>query len=145
MQTASSAPRCAPRSPIPPCTRRWRSCRPFPGRVLLVAAGKAAWQMASAAHAQLGGRISAGIVITKYQHAMGPIGPLEICEAGHPVPDDHSYAATQRAIELTAGLSQQDLVLLLISFFSFAIIYIAPAAAPRCLKSRWSPLRRCRM
>lgn len=87
----------------------------FSGRLVLVAVGKAAWQMASAAHAQLGGRISAGIVITKYQHAMGPIGPLEICEAGHPVPDDHSYAATQRAIELTAGLSQQDLVLLLIS------------------------------
>ena len=36
----------------------------FPGRVILVAAGKAAWQMAKAAKTCLGDRIGAGIVIT---------------------------------------------------------------------------------
>ena len=38
----------------------------FPGKVILVAAGKAAWQMANAAHEVLGKRIADGIVITKY-------------------------------------------------------------------------------
>ena len=43
----------------------------FPGRVILVSVGKAAWQMARAAHGCLGGRIDGGIVITKYGHAKG--------------------------------------------------------------------------
>lgn len=37
----------------------------FPGRVLLVAAGKAAWQMAKAAYDCLGARIEKGVVVTK--------------------------------------------------------------------------------
>ena len=39
--------------------------RSFPGRVLLVAAGKAAWQMAKAASDCLGSRIENGVVVTK--------------------------------------------------------------------------------
>lgn len=50
----------------------------YSGRLILIAVGKAAWQMAAAAHKQLGDRISGGVVITKYDHAQGPIGPLTI-------------------------------------------------------------------
>ena len=64
------------------------------GRLILVAAGKAAWQMAAAAYRILGERIDDGIVITKHGHAMGAIGNLTIREAGHPVPDADSYNAT---------------------------------------------------
>ena len=46
---------------LPPCR----------GRLVLVAVGKAAWQMASAALAVLKGRVDGGIVITKYGHARG--------------------------------------------------------------------------
>lgn len=46
------------------------------GRLILVAAGKAAWQMAAAAYRILGERIDDGIVITKHGHAMGAIGNL---------------------------------------------------------------------
>lgn len=87
----------------------------FPGRIILVAAGKAAWQMAQAAHDCLGSRIEKGIVITKYDHVKGPIGNILCCEAGHPVPDENSYAATQKALELVSGLSRQDTVLFLLS------------------------------
>ena len=59
----------------------------FPGRVLLVAAGKAAWQMAKAARDCLGDRIEGGVVVTKYGHVMGPLGNFDCREAGHPVPD----------------------------------------------------------
>ena len=59
----------------------------FPGKVILVAAGKAAWQMANAAWSVIGETITSGIVITKYDHVKGPIGNLLCLEAGHPVPD----------------------------------------------------------
>ncbi len=54
------------------------------GRVVLVAAGKGAWQMANAASRILGSRIDTGIVITKYDHSKGPIANFTIREAGHP-------------------------------------------------------------
>ena len=87
----------------------------FPGRVCLVAVGKAAWQMAHAAYETLGERISSGIVVTKYEHARGPIGPLRIREAGHPVADENSFAAAKEVLEMTAGLRADDTVLFLVS------------------------------
>lgn len=86
-----------------------------PGRLVLVAAGKAAWQMAAAASGILGERLDAGIVVTKYGHVKGPIPGVECCEAGHPVPDENSFAATQKAIGLVSGLTEQDTVLFLLS------------------------------
>ncbi len=87
----------------------------FPGRVVLVAAGKAAWQMAKAAYDALGSRIHAGAVVTKYDHVKGPIGQFILCEGGHPVPDENSFAGTREALKLTEGLSEQDTVLFLLS------------------------------
>ena len=84
------------------------------GRVFLVAAGKAAWQMAHAALAVLG-CVDGGIVITKYGHVRGPLPGVTCCEAGHPVPDDNSFAATQRALALVSGLRADDTVLFLLS------------------------------
>ena len=87
----------------------------FPGRVVLVSAGKAAWQMAKAAHDCLGDRIEGGVVVTKYDHVMGPIANFICCEAGHPVPDENSFAGTQKALDLVSGLSAEDTVLFLLS------------------------------
>lgn len=87
----------------------------FPGRVLLVAAGKAAWQMAKAACSAIGPAITSGIVITKYEHVKGPIGNLLCLEAGHPVPDHNSFLATEKALEMTADLQETDTVLFLLS------------------------------
>ena len=87
----------------------------FSGRVVLVAAGKAAWQMAKAAHDCLGSRIDAGVVVTKYEHVMGPIANFVCCEAGHPVPDKNSFAGTQKALDLVSGLTAEDTVLFLLS------------------------------
>ena len=86
-----------------------------PGRLVLVAAGKAAWQMAAAAVRQLGERVDSGVVVTKYGHSKGPLPGLEIYEAGHPVPDENSFKATQTAIEAVSGLTAQDTVLFLLS------------------------------
>ena len=87
----------------------------FPGRVVLVAAGKAAWQMAKAAYDCLGDRIDNGVVVTKYEHVMGPISNFVCCEAGHPVPDENSFAGTQKALDLVSDLKAEDTVLFLLS------------------------------
>lgn len=87
----------------------------FPGRVFLVAAGKAAWQMAKAAYNCMGDRIEKGVVVTKYHHVKGPIANFDCCEAGHPVPDENTFSATQKALELVSDLTEQDTVLFLLS------------------------------
>ena len=89
--------------------------RSFPGRVLLVAAGKAAWQMAKAAYDCLGDRIENGVVVTKYEHVKAPIANFTCCEAGHPVPDENSFAGTQKALDLISDLAPEDTVLFLLS------------------------------
>ena len=86
-----------------------------PGRVVMVSAGKAAWQMAACAADLLGDRIDAGVVVTKYDHSKGPIANFQIFEAGHPVPDENSFRGTQAAIDLVSGLTAQDTVLFLLS------------------------------
>lgn len=89
--------------------------QPPAGRTIVLAVGKAAWRMAQAAQQALGKQISAGLVVTKYGHSEGPLGGIEIIEAGHPVPDENSVRAAQRALLLTQNLTAQDTVLLLIS------------------------------
>ncbi len=85
------------------------------GRLRLVAAGKAAWQMANTAHDVLGKRIESGVVITKYGYSKGPIADFCCMEAGHPVPDVNSFKATKRALEAVKGLTEKDTVLFLLS------------------------------
>ncbi|MEG1381169.1 MAG: glycerate-2-kinase family protein, partial [Ruthenibacterium sp.] len=85
------------------------------GKLVLIAAGKAAWQMAKTASELLGDTLSGGVVITKYEHAKGDLPSLQIFEAGHPVPDENSFAATQKAIDAVSGLSKEDTVLFLLS------------------------------
>ena len=94
--------------------RALEAFQPKGGRVLLVAAGKAAWQMAHAAVQALG-RVDGGVVVTKYGHVKGGIPGVDCCEAGHPVPDANSFAATEKALALVQGLTAKDTVLFLLS------------------------------
>lgn len=94
--------------------RALKTFAPRGGRVLLVAAGKAAWQMAHAAVEALG-RVDGGVVVTKYGHIKGEIPGVTCCEAGHPVPDENSFAATEKALALVQGLTAEDTVLFLLS------------------------------
>ena len=94
--------------------RALKAFAPKGGRVLLVAAGKAAWQMAHAAVEALG-RVDGGVVVTKYDHVKGEIPGVKCYEAGHPVPDENSFAATEKALELVHGLTEKDTILFLLS------------------------------
>ena len=85
------------------------------GKIYVVAAGKAAWQMAKAASDILVNRIEKGVVVTKYDHVNGPIDRMTCFEAGHPVPDENSFIGTQAAIDLVSDLQKEDTVLFLLS------------------------------
>lgn len=84
--------------------------------VTVIAIGKAAWNMAKAAKDQLGDKVGRGLVVTKYDHAKGPISGFEIIESGHPIPDENSVLGAGRALELVAQLSpDKDMILFLVS------------------------------
>ncbi len=87
----------------------------FQGKVVIIAVGKAAWNMAKAAAENISHTIDKGIVLTKYGHSRGDIPGFEILEAGHPLPDENTIAGTERIIEAVTGLSEKDTVFFLIS------------------------------
>ena len=87
---------------------------PLEGKLILVSAGKAAWQMAAAA-VQVLPRIDSGMVITKYGHVKGELPGILCKEAGHPVPDENGFRATREALELVRPLGEEDSVLFLLS------------------------------
>lgn len=87
----------------------------FLGRVYLVAAGKAAWQMAHAARACLQDNFCGGVVVTKYGHVNGEIADVACFEGGHPAPDENSLRGTDAALALTEDLTESDTVVFLLS------------------------------
>ena len=87
----------------------------YSGRLILVAIGKASYQMARTACECLGDKIDSGIVITKYGHIKGALKGIETCEAAHPVLDENTILSTRKALKLTEGLTENDLVLFLVS------------------------------
>ena len=94
--------------------RALRAFTPGRGKTLLVATGKAAWQMAYAA-VQCLGKVDGGVVVTKYDHVKGEIPGVICCEGGHPVPDEGSFSGTRKALELVQNLTEEDTVLFLLS------------------------------
>lgn len=87
---------------------------PRGGRLILIAAGKAAWQMAQAAVQALG-HVDAGVVVTKYGHVKGSIPGVLCRESGHPVPDENGFEATKLALQQVENLCEEDTVLFLLS------------------------------
>lgn len=86
-----------------------------PGKIYLVAVGKAGWQMGKAAAEILQDKLEAGVVVTKYDHVKGEIPRTHCFEAGHPVPDENSFSATQAALDLVERATEEDEVIFLLS------------------------------
>lgn len=112
------------------------------GKVILVAVGKAAWQMAKAASEILGSRISEGAVITKYGHSKGELPGIRIFEAGHPVPDENTYRATKEAVSMVQDLKPEDTVLFLLSGGGSAL-FEKPLVKPETMDSITRQLLAC--
>jgi glycerate 2-kinase len=104
---------------------------PAHGRLIMLAAGKAAGSMTEIAerhyldNALPPGRIE-GIAVTRHGYGR-PTRIVPVVEAGHPVPDAAGLAAAERTLALADGARASDLVLVLLSGGASAN-WIAPAA-----------------
>ena len=98
--------------------------RPPRGRTIVVGAGKAAASMALAFERNWQGALS-GLVVTRYGHG-APCKRIEVIEAAHPAPDEKGVEAARRILDMVKGLSQDDLVVALISGGGSALLS-APA------------------
>lgn len=112
------------------------------GRIFVVAIGKAAWQMCKAATDILADRITDGVVVTKYEHVLHELPHVTCYEAGHPVPDENSFKATQAAIDLVKYLNPNDNVLFLVSGGGSAL-FEKPVIDPAELQDITSQLLSC--
>ncbi|MBV9247539.1 MAG: DUF4147 domain-containing protein, partial [Methylobacteriaceae bacterium] len=104
---AAHPSRCLPgRLPAPPAS----------GRMIVLAAGKAAGSMAHVTEAFYRDRIGrgriAGIAVARHGYGV-PLDTLKMVEAGHPVPDEAGVTATGEVMALAAGVSAEDFVLVL--------------------------------
>ena len=105
---------------------------PPKGRIVLLAAGKAAGSMAEVAEQVyldqrgLPPQRLTGIAVARHGYGR-PTRVVEMVEAGHPIPDAAGLAAAERALALAASAGPDDLVLVLMSGGASAN-WIAPAA-----------------
>jgi glycerate 2-kinase len=99
------------------------------GRLIVLAAGKAAGSMTQAAEQHYLDRIAedrlAGIAVTRHGYGR-PTRHIPVVEAGHPVPDEAGLRGTERALALAQAAGADDLVLVLLSGGASAN-WIAPA------------------
>ncbi|MDX5364663.1 MAG: glycerate kinase [Pseudazoarcus pumilus] len=87
--------------------------QPPKGRTIVIGAGKASAEMARALEKHWPGELS-GVVVTRYGYAV-PCERIEILEAAHPVPDQAGLDAAERILATVQGLTEDDLVICLIS------------------------------
>jgi glycerate 2-kinase len=95
------------------------------GKFIVIGAGKASAAMAQTVERNWPGPLS-GLVVTRYGYAV-PCERIEIVEAAHPVPDAAGMYAAERMLKLVSDLSEDDLVLCLISGGGSALL---PLPAP---------------
>ena len=103
---------------------------PAEGRIIVLAAGKAAGAMSEVTERHYFGqgfppeRLE-GIAVTRHGYGR-PTRRIEMVEAGHPVPDAAGLDATERVLALAQSAKETDLVLVLLSGGASAN-WIAPA------------------
>lgn len=93
--------------------------------IYVVGAGKASAAMAQSVESVLGSEITAGHIITKYEHSV-PLKFIEITEAGHPVPDENGIKGTGKILSMVKKAEKDDLVICLISGGGSALLADVP-------------------
>lgn len=97
------------------------------GKVYVAAVGKASSAMAEETEKILQQKISDGLVITKYGHAL-PLNSCRTIESGHPIPDENSLKGGEAMISFFKKTNKGDLIILLVSGGASALMADAPPA-----------------
>jgi len=84
------------------------------GNIFVLGAGKAGAAMGHYVEKTPGMRITEGHIITKYGHYC-KLDHIKVTEAGHPVPDQNSFRATEEILQIADKASDNDLVICLLS------------------------------
>jgi hydroxypyruvate reductase len=95
------------------------------GRTVVIGAGKGASQMAAAFEKVWDGPLE-GVIVTRYGYS-AKCERLTVLEAAHPVPDEAGLAASRALLEAVSGLTENDLVVALVSGGGSALLPSPPA------------------
>jgi hydroxypyruvate reductase len=94
-------------------------------KIYIVGAGKAVAPMAKAIEDLLGDRISGGVIVVKTGHGL-PLKHVQICEGGHPVPDEGGVRGTEEILAVAQAAGENDLIICLISGGGSALLIAPP-------------------
>ncbi len=95
------------------------------GRTIVIGAGKGVAQLAAAFENAWDAPLE-GVVVTRYGYGAA-CRNIKVLEAAHPVPDAAGMAASAALIEAVSGLSEDDLVVALITGGGSALLPAPPA------------------
>ena len=107
------------------CVRERLKERPLPGKVYMLAVGKAACAMAQGAQDVMGNLIADALIITKKGHAEAL--PWPVLEAGHPLVDESSLEAGRKLLVFVDRIPKDASVLVLISGGASALVEVLPS------------------
>ncbi len=82
--------------------------------IYIIGAGKASAAMGHYVEGILGGRITGGHIVVKYGYSC-KLKKIKVTEAGHPIPDENSFRATEEIVRIARDAGTNDLVICLIS------------------------------
>lgn len=107
-------------------------------RIYVIGVGKASASMAAAIEDILYEKITLGVVVTKYGHAVDT-RKIRIMEAGHPVPDANGLNGSGEVFRLAETAEENDLVICLISGGGSALLPLP--VEPISLKDKQETIR----
>jgi glycerate 2-kinase len=95
-------------------------------RIVVVGAGKASGTMAAAIERVVQPQLTDSLVLVKYGDLVRT-RKIKLVQAGHPVPDETGRRATNRLLGLVGGLTERDLLIVLLSGGASSLL-VAPAS-----------------
>ncbi len=93
--------------------------------IYVIGTGKASAAMGHYVESILGNRITGGHIVVKYGYSC-KLKRIKVTEAGHPIPDENGFKATEEIIKIAEQASENDLVICLISGGGSALLADLP-------------------
>src|SRR5690606_15855488 len=99
---------------------------PDAGAIRVVAIGKAAGTMAGGAYEVLDGRLAECVIVAPADVEVPDIPNASVYRGGHPIPNEEGLAGARRILEMANGLTDEDVLLCLISGGGSALMTLPP-------------------